>query len=53
MPTWNDILNVAIDVTVEDWPDKINGYHKFKANFKEELNGQVPKERNLVIDPKL
>ena len=52
MPTFGDMLNVAIDVIVEDWPQKINGYHKVKANFKEELNGQVPKEK-LVIDPAL
>jgi hypothetical protein len=37
-PTLSDMLNVAIDVIVEDWPEKLQGY-KPTAGFKEHLNG--------------
>ena len=39
MPTFNDMINVVIDVMIEDWPEKLNDYNKIKANFKEELQG--------------
>jgi hypothetical protein len=35
-PSFTDMLNVAIDVIVEDWPEKMQGY-KPTAGFQDHL----------------
>jgi len=52
-PSFADIIDVAIDVIVEDWPEKMQGY-KPNAGFSEHLkSGVVSEEKLNKEDPSL
>ena len=52
-PSFADMMSVAIDVIVEDWPEKMQGY-KPTAGFYEQLkSGEVSEQKLTKEDPSL